>query len=643
MINGSFSFENNKSAEFPPLTQDGNSHVVVNERYELRELIGQGAMARVYKGLDRVLDRLVAVKLLREEYGSDQNFVARFLREARAVARITSPNIVDIYDYGQFQNTYFIVMPYIEGTNLKDFIRQERALPVDQAVTIASEVLVGLAAAHSQGIIHRDVKPQNILIRAGDQVAKLTDFGVAYALDGVQITTNGMTIGTAYYMAPEQASGGQVGPFTDLYAVGVVLFEMLAGRLPFLADNHMQIMLQHVNDLPPTLHSIGVPISPELDWIVQKALTKDPSGRFQSALEMREALLNIPLTGIMGGYDGIDNGATPQNLPLVNARPESYSRPASFRQPPVRPASRKVGFIVPLLLGVFVLAGLALLGLLLISNNGKQTTPTSLVALPVVTTGSNTTTVAASPTITSQPTAALPTATLAAPVQTAVLSTPIPATSTLAPLPTATPLPPTATQIPATATPLPSTPTRVPPTPTQVPPTPTIAVPTATVLPPSPNPGNSQTSGNSFTPYSLAGSYKRDDGTLYGRPEVALYGAGSGYEEGTISFKVDNLPRGRVLLVLTGLDDERRESCNLQVSLNGALIYNGPSNFPNAPTSDNGEGGSDRYWGQIEIAVPANLFKTGTNALVLRNNTPWSGQLGIPYILVNQLTFTNGN
>lgn len=229
MNNGSFSFEDNKTSHYQPLTPDTNIHVVVNDRYELLETVGQGAMSRVYKALDRVLDRIVAVKLLREEYGSDANFAARFFREARAVAKLSSPNIVDIYDYGPYNNTYFIVMPFIKGSNLKDLIRHERILPVDYAVRVAGEALVGLAAAHSQGIIHRDVKPQNILIRASDGEALLTDFGVAYALDGVQITTGGMAIGTAYYMAPEQATAGTLGPYTDLYSVGVVLFEMLAG------------------------------------------------------------------------------------------------------------------------------------------------------------------------------------------------------------------------------------------------------------------------------------------------------------------------------------------------------------------------------------------------------------------------------
>jgi len=133
----------------------------------------------------------------------------------------------------------------------------------------------------------------------------------------------------------------------------------------------------------------------------------------------------------------------------------------------------------------------------------------------------------------------------------------------------------------------------------------------------------------------------RDDGTLYGRPEVALYGAGSGYENGTVKFNVDGLPQGKVLLTLTGLDDERRENCILKVTLNGAVVYNGPSNFPNAPTSDNGEGGNDRYWGQFQISIPPNLFKSGSNTLVLSNTTPWSGQLGIPYILINQLQFSS--
>jgi serine/threonine-protein kinase len=629
MVNGSFSSENKKPSQYQPLTHDANLLVVVSGRYELLELIGQGAMSRVYRALDRVLDRIVAVKLLREEYGSDENFVARFFREARAVAKISSPNIVDIYDYGQHNNTYFIVMPFIEGTDLKELIRHQGSLPADYAVTIANDILVGLAAAHSNGIIHRDVKPQNIMIRASDSEAKLTDFGVAYALDGVQITTNGMAIGTAYYMAPEQASGGTLGPYTDLYAVGVVLFEMLSGRLPFLADNHMQIMLQHVNDPPPTLRSIGVPVSPELDQVVQKTLMKNPAHRFQNALEMRDALLNIPL---MDSLNGPAAGVTSRKKPGPKARPAAYAAPDVSPETGARPLYRRPAVIIPLLLGLLLLLGLGFLGLLLTSNKDRAT-PTSLVVLPVMTATASAGTVSAPPAnsvplaTVSLPAEPLPTVTASPVVQTA-------AAPTVIPQPTATPVPPTATAVPPTAT-------AVPPTATPIPPTPTRVIPTATAVPP-PNPGNFSSSNNSFTPYSLAGSYRRDDGRLYGRPEVALYGSGSGYEQGTYNFKADSLPAVPVVLTLTGLDDERRENNSMQVILNGTQIYNGPSGFPNVPTSDNGEGGADRYWGQFRINVPANLFNAGTNSLVIRNNTPWQGYLGIPYILINQVNITPG-
>jgi serine/threonine-protein kinase len=634
MSNGSFSSEKDKPSHYQPLTQASNEPVVVNDRYELLELTGQGAMSRIYRSLDRVLDRIVAVKLLREEYGSDEGFVARFFREARAVAKLSSPNIVDIYDYGQYNNTYFIVMPFIEGTNLKELIRHERILPVEDAVSIAAQVLVGLAAAHSQAIIHRDVKPQNILIRSSDGAALLVDFGVAYARDGVSITTGGMAIGTAYYMAPEQASAGLVGPFTDLYAVGVVLFEMLAGRLPFLAANQMQIMLQHVNDRPPTLRSIGVPVSPELDHVVQKALMKDPARRFQTALEMREALLNIPLTGLTEAYDESEAGVIPLNRPVSKAGQRAYEAATAVQGTPLRWPARRPGLIIFWLVGLLGLVGLGLVGLLAISNT-PDPTPMSLVALPVVPTSSELNaadplataiilpaTVAGSSRVSVQATAALPTVTFAPTIQpTTALPTQVPATPTLAPPPTATAVPPTATAVP---------------------PTPTRVIPTATAPPPTINPANSGLNANSFSPYSLSGAYKRDDGTLYGRPEVALYGAGSGYEQGTVNFKLESLPPAKVFLVLTGLDDERRENCNLKVTLNGTVIYNGPSGFPDVPTSDNGEGGPDRYWGQFEIGVPVNLFMAGTNSLVLSNTTPWTGQLGIPYILINQLKFSPG-
>jgi serine/threonine-protein kinase len=259
---------------------------LVGGRYRLLEQIGEGGMSRVYGARDRVLDRIVAVKLLREEYGGDPGFVARFYREARAAASLQHPNIVDIYDYGPHDSTYYIAMQYIEGTDLKAILRHQGAFPPQQAVEVLREVLRALGAAHARGIIHRDVKPQNILVRASDGAIKLTDFGVARALDGVDLTTSGAAPGTAHYMAPEQGSGEPVTPATDLYAAGVVFFELLSGELPFTGSTPMQVMLQHLREPPPPVPNAP----PALDRVVHKALMKDPAHRYQSAEEMLAAL-----------------------------------------------------------------------------------------------------------------------------------------------------------------------------------------------------------------------------------------------------------------------------------------------------------------------------------------------------------------
>jgi serine/threonine-protein kinase len=263
---------------------------MIGGRYELGELIGEGGAARVYHSRDTVLDRVVAVKLLRDEYSTDQDFVARFHREARAVASLSHPNIVDIYDYGMHDGTYFIVMQWIKGTDLKSLLRESGRLDPARVLTLADGILLGLSAAHERGIIHRDVKPQNLLVRESDGLVKLTDFGVARALGATQHTAVGTTVGTAHYMAPEQAGGDPLSPATDLYAVGVVLFEALSGRLPYDGTTALQIGMQHLHAPIPDL-SAGAPgIPPALARAVERALAKNPAERYPSAEAMRTAL-----------------------------------------------------------------------------------------------------------------------------------------------------------------------------------------------------------------------------------------------------------------------------------------------------------------------------------------------------------------
>jgi len=254
-------------------------------RYRLTARIGEGSFAETYLATDTSLGRQVAVKVLREQYASDVRVAARFEREARAAASVTHPNVVDVYDYGRDGNTLYIVMEWVDGTDLKEHIRRRAPLPVPEATRLIREILQGLGAIHRAGIIHRDVKSQNVLI-AQSGTAKLTDFGIARGALDTGLTDTGMALGTAAYMAPEQASGQPLTPAADIYAAGVILFEMLTARLPFPGDNPVQVMFQHVNDPPPRPRTLNPDIPPGLELVVLRALAKDPSDRFQSAAEM---------------------------------------------------------------------------------------------------------------------------------------------------------------------------------------------------------------------------------------------------------------------------------------------------------------------------------------------------------------------
>lgn len=265
------------------------SERLLNGRYQLISVVGGGGMAQVYKARDNVLGRIVAVKVLREQYVNDAQFVARFRREAQAAANLAHPNIVNVYDVGQDGDLHYIVMEYIAGDNLKALIRRSAPLAVDRAVSIAIQMLAGLEYAHRSGLIHRDVKPQNVVITS-DNVVKVTDFGIAKSVSDLGLTEAGTALGTAHYFSPEQAKGERVLPQSDIYAVGVTLYEMLTGRLPFESDSIMGLAFKHINELPPPPRQLNPSVPARLDAIVMKALSKDPSERFPSAADMEKAL-----------------------------------------------------------------------------------------------------------------------------------------------------------------------------------------------------------------------------------------------------------------------------------------------------------------------------------------------------------------
>jgi len=259
---------------------------ILKERYKVIEKIGSGGMADVYKGHDERLDRIVALKVLKSDLSKDSEFRNRFHREAVSAAKLSHPNIISVFDIEEDGGTQFIVMEYLESNSLKAFINsQKKGIQESTLLNIVRPILSALAYAHQQGIIHRDLKPHNILI-GKDGTVKVTDFGIAKALFSDTLTQTGSLIGSVHYFSPEQAQGKPAAATADLYSLGVLLFECLAGRLPFDGDNPVAIALKHVQETPPSPASINPSITPEMEKIIMKALLKDPLKRYQSAEEM---------------------------------------------------------------------------------------------------------------------------------------------------------------------------------------------------------------------------------------------------------------------------------------------------------------------------------------------------------------------
>ena len=255
---------------------------LIADRYELEERVGTGGMSTVVRAHDRQPERRVAIKILYEHYADDPEYLERFRREARAVARLSHPNIVTVIDRGDDDGRQYIVFEHVDGENLKELVQRTGRLPVRRAVELALAVADGLAFAHTRGLVHRDVKPQNVLLsREGD--VKVTDFGIARSLDVEHgVTQTGTVLGTGEYLAPEQASGKSVSPATDVYSLGVVLWELLVGDVPFTGENFVAVALRHVNEPPPDLRKLRPDVSPRLAAAVERALAKDPARRFPS-------------------------------------------------------------------------------------------------------------------------------------------------------------------------------------------------------------------------------------------------------------------------------------------------------------------------------------------------------------------------
>ena len=261
----------------------------LNGRYKIQSLIGTGGMAAVYLAKDLILDRLVAIKVLRLDFRQNDDAMRRFRREALSATQLTHPNIVGVYDVGQSQEMNYIVMEYVEGTDLKDYVRQKGALHPIEAVRIMMQIVSATAAAHQNRIIHRDIKPQNILIDKEGNV-KITDFGIAVALSDTSLTQTNTLLGSVHYLSPEQARGGMATIQTDIYALGIVLYELLTGKVPFDGESAVSIALKHFQEpLPPVVNPTAM-VPQSLENIVLKATAKDPMNRYRSCYEMFQDL-----------------------------------------------------------------------------------------------------------------------------------------------------------------------------------------------------------------------------------------------------------------------------------------------------------------------------------------------------------------
>ena len=263
----------------------------INERYEILRSIGEGGMANVYLAKDTILDRLVAVKILRGDLSNDDKFVRRFQREAISSSSLSHPNIVEMYDVGEDSDKYYIVMEYVQGKTLKNLIKRRGALTLDETLDIMTQLTEGISHAHDGYIIHRDIKPQNVMI-LDDGMVKITDFGIAMALNGDELTQTNSVMGSVHYLPPEQANGTGSTIKSDVYSLGILMYELLTGRIPFKGENAVEIAIKQMKDKMPSVRAVKPEIPQSVENIILKACAKNPKNRYESAKEMLEDLKN---------------------------------------------------------------------------------------------------------------------------------------------------------------------------------------------------------------------------------------------------------------------------------------------------------------------------------------------------------------
>jgi hypothetical protein len=332
----------------------GRQGSILGGRYRLLDVLGDGGMARVFRAQDGRLHRIVAVKILHQQYLGQPEFVRRFEQEAQLAAGLAHPSIVAIYDLGRDDDTYYSVMEYVAGNSLKEVIAREGRLPLERAISLIRQLGQALDFAHGHGVIHRDVKPENILLTPADQV-KVSDFGIARALSSPGQTATGIVLGSVSYFSPEQAQGQPATAESDIYSSGIVLYEMLTGRVPFAADNPLATAMQHITQQPPPPRVLVPTLPAAVDGVVLKALHKDPRGRFHSGAALADALAAAALAPPFQPAPGAG-----YRRPAVSPWPPPHAaRTGHVSRPPGASPSRRRAPLLPLALLVLVGGGVA--------------------------------------------------------------------------------------------------------------------------------------------------------------------------------------------------------------------------------------------------------------------------------------------
>ena len=365
-------------------------------RYRIVRRLGTGGMANVYLAEDEELGRRVAIKILNDRHASDDQFVERFRREAKNAAGLSHPNIVSIYDRGEAEGTYYIAMEYLEGRSLKDRIVAEGPLPIPAAIEATRQILRALGFAHRRGVVHRDIKPHNVLLAqdGAERRHKVTDFGISRTAAS-QMTEAGSIVGTAQYLSPEQARGAHVDQRSDIYSVGIVLYELLTGKLPFTGETPLEIAMKHLSEVPTSPSSLRPEIPPDLDMVVLRALAKDPGDRYESAEEMDAELARVAAGGSVTAETADAATAVLAGAGLAEAAPTIVSRRPVVTPQPARRQSREQEYydyepprrrrrFWPWLLTILLLVGALVAGVYVWQQIQDEIRESQPVAVPLV-------------------------------------------------------------------------------------------------------------------------------------------------------------------------------------------------------------------------------------------------------------------